>query len=115
MPVCWMSKALYSGHQRNISSCGLPQCFSHEGSALPMQGMQVRALGGELRSYQWCDLAKIHIWRGFPGSSVVKNPPANAGDVGSIPRLGRCPGGGNGNPLQHSCLGNPMEKEPGGL
>ena len=36
----------------------------------------------------------------FPGGSVVKNPPANAGDMGSIPGLGRSPGEGNGNPLQ---------------
>ena len=36
---------------------------------------------------------------GFPGGLVVKHPPANAGDVGSIPGLGRSPGGGNGNPL----------------
>ena len=39
---------------------------------------------------------------------VVMNLPANAGDVGSIPRLGRSPGEGNGNPLQYSCLENPM-------
>ena len=45
--------------------------------------------------------------QGFPGGSVVKNPPANAGDTGdsgSIPGLGRSPGGGNGNSLQYSCL-----------
>ena len=36
--------------------------------------------------------------RGLPGGSVVKNPPANAGDAGSIPESGRSPGGGNGNP-----------------
>ena len=47
----------------------------------------------------------------FPGDSVVKNIPANAGDTGSIPGLGRSPGEGNGNPLQYSCLGNPMERE----
>ena len=47
---------------------------------------------------------------GFAGVSVVKNPPANARDVGSIPELGRSPGEGNGNPLQYSCLGNPMDK-----
>ena len=41
---------------------------------------------------------------------MIKNPPANAGDVGSIPGLGRCPGEGNGNPLQYSCLGNPMNR-----
>ena len=44
---------------------------------------------------------------------VVKNPPANTGEVrdaGSVPRLGRSPGGGHGNPLQYSCLENPMER-----
>ena len=47
---------------------------------------------------------------GFPGGSVVKTLPANAGDVGSNPGLGRSPGEGNGNPLQYSCLGNPMDR-----
>ena len=41
---------------------------------------------------------------------MVKNLPANSGDVGSIPRSGRSPGEENGNPLQYSCLGNPMER-----
>ena len=40
--------------------------------------------------------------------SVIKNPPANAGDVSLIPGSGRSPGGGNGTPLHYSCLGNPM-------
>ena len=39
-----------------------------------------------------------------------KNPSANAGDTGSIPGSGRSPGEGNGNPLQYSCLGNPMDR-----
>ena len=47
--------------------------------------------------------------RGFPGGSVVKNLPANAGDVGSIPGLGKPPGEGNGNSLQYSCLDYSME------
>ena len=47
---------------------------------------------------------------GFPSYSVVKNPLDNAGDMGSIPGLGRFPGEGNGNPLQYSCLGNPMDR-----
>ena len=47
---------------------------------------------------------------GFPGGSVVKNPPANAGDVGLTPGLGRSPGVGNGNPIQYSGLGNPMDR-----
>ena len=49
-------------------------------------------------------------WRGFPGGSVVKNPPAKAGDVGSIFDLGRSPGEGNDNLLQYSCLGNPVDR-----
>ena len=49
--------------------------------------------------------------RGFPGRSAVKKPPASARDVGSIPGLGRSPGGGHGNPLQYSCLENPMDRE----
>ena len=46
----------------------------------------------------------------FPGGSMVKNPPANAGDTGLIHGLGRSPGEGNDNPLQYSCLENPMDK-----
>ena len=41
---------------------------------------------------------------------MVKNQPASAEDRGSVPELGRSPGEGNGNPLQYSCLGNPMDK-----
>ena len=44
------------------------------------------------------------------GSSVVKNLPANAGDMGLIPGLGRSPGEGNGNPLQYSCLENSIDR-----
>ena len=47
---------------------------------------------------------------GFPGSSAVKNLPANAGDKGLNPGWGRSLGEGNGNPLQFSCLGNPMDR-----
>ena len=42
---------------------------------------------------------------------MVKNPPANAGDAGLFPELGRTPGVGNGNPLQHFCLENPIDGE----
>ena len=47
---------------------------------------------------------------GFPGGSVVKNPPANAGDLGLIPGSGRFPGESKGNPLQYTCLENPMDR-----
>ena len=54
----------------------------------------------------------------FPGGSVVKNLPVNAGgirDVGSFSGLGRSPGGGHGNPLQYSCLDNPMDRGTWGV
>ena len=56
--------------------------------------------------------------KSLPGSSVVKNLPANAGavrNVGLIPGSGRFPGGGHDNPLQYSLWRNPWTKEPGGL
>ena len=46
---------------------------------------------------------------GFPGGSEVKTSACNAGDLGSIPGLGRSPGEGNGSSLQYSCLENPMD------
>ena len=48
--------------------------------------------------------------RGFPGGSDGKESACNAGDLGSIPGLGRSPGGENGNPLQYSCLENSMDR-----
>ena len=61
-----------------------------------------------------CEVAQSRTWLKrlssrssiLPTSSAVKNLPANAGDAGSVPESGRSPGGGNGNPLQYSCLGN---------
>jgi len=60
-------------------------------------------------------LQRQDSWRlkkDFPGGAKLKNLPANAvlRDTGSIPRLGRSPGGRHGNPLQYSCLENPMER-----
>ena len=49
-------------------------------------------------------------FRGLPGGLVVKNPPANVGDVGLIPGSGNYTGEGNGNPLQYPCLANPMDR-----
>ena len=47
---------------------------------------------------------------GFPGGSVIKNPPANEGDTDLIPESGRFPGEGNSNPLQYSCLENSIDR-----
>ena len=78
-----------------------------------------------LLSMSVCDSVYLqglrHWWQlflCFPGGTVIKNVPANAGDTGdagSAPELGISPRGGNGNPLQYLCLGNTMDEEPGGL
>ena len=52
----------------------------------------------------------MHTHMGFPGGSVGKESISNARDVGSITGLGRFSGGGLSNPLQHSCLENPMDR-----
>ena len=52
----------------------------------------------------------IVIWAGFPVGSDSRESVCNAGDPGSIPGVGRSPGEGNGNPLQYSCLENPMDR-----
>ena len=51
------------------------------------------------------------MWLGFSDGSVVKNSPSSIGDVGSTLGLGRSLREGNGNPIQYSCLGNPMDRE----
>ena len=58
---------------------------------------------------------QIDLWShlGFTGDSAAKNPPCQAGDMGSIPGSGRSRGEGNGNPLQYSCLENPMDRGAG--
>ena len=60
-------------------------------------------------------LSEVKGYEGLPGGSVVKNSPANAGDIemhaGSIPGSGSFPGGRHGNSLQYSCLKNPMDRE----
>ena len=60
------------------------------------------------RSLNWEGFLQVTVQ--LPWWLVVGNPLANAGDVGLIPGLERSPGGGNGNPLQYSCLENPMDR-----
>ena len=92
-----------------------------------MQGVWVQALVWELRSHMLCSAAKKSIKKhthttflslillnqlfikSFPGGSVVKNLTASA-DAGSVPGSGRSTEGGNGNPLQYSCLENTVER-----
>ena len=83
------------------------------------------SIGSQRLGHNWNNLAlmtsidfmeiypHINTNTGFPGGGEVKNLPVNAGDVGdvgSIPGLGRFPRGGNGSPLQYSCLENPMDR-----
>ena len=58
----------------------------------------------------WDFYSSVKFIEDFPGGSGVKNPSANAGDVGLVPGSGRFPEEGNGYSLQYSCLGNPMER-----
>ena len=69
------------------------------------------SLGSHRVGHDWSDLAAAMAYRDFPGSSYSKESAYNAGDLGSVPGLGRSPGEGNGNPLQYSCLDNPMDRE----
>ena len=52
----------------------------------------------------------LTVFLGFPGGSDDEESTCSVGDLGSIPRLGRFPGGGHGNPLQSPCLENPMDR-----
>ena len=71
--------------------------------------------GSQRVRYHWETEQQYYFLLGFPSGWGVKNLPANAGDVGSIPGSGKSPEGGDGNPLQSSFLGNPMDRGAGGL
>jgi len=77
---------------------------------------QVLCVAGQTpkRSFVQAPKNCCNIQSCLPGGSVVKKSTCNAGDVGLIPGSRRFPGEGNGNPLQHSCLENPMEKRAWG-
>ena len=68
------------------------------------------SLGNTLRGTPRNDVLTA-MWAGFLDGSMIKNPPGNEGDLGSIPGSQRSPGGGNGYPFQYSCLENSMGRE----
>ena len=75
-------------------------------SSLPWEAVLATA-----KTRSLCDVQMLPLTDdGFTSGSVVNNLPANAGDMGSIPGLGRSPGEGNGKLLQYSCLENPMDR-----
>ena len=69
----------------------------------------IQSMGSQRVGCDWAAKHTCDSW-GFLGGSVVKNLTASARDMGSIPGSRRSPGEGNGNPLQFSCLGNPMDR-----
>ena len=83
-----------------IFTCGVPGCMYHQ--CWSNRGISDRNVS--LRP------GRIPREAPFPGGSEVKVSACNAGDLGLIPGLGRSPGEGNGNPLQYSCLENPMDR-----
>ena len=91
--------------------CGIQeQVWSSPGHPLQSSRFSSRTLLGPDLIHEKSQSLMMGAWHwnnvGFPSGTVVKNLPANAGGMGLIPGLGRCPGGANGNPLQYSCLGN---------
>ena len=123
----WLFSTLWLQHSKSPLSMGFSRQEYWNGLPLPSPGdlpnpgIEPGSLAlpcepaGKPQEYWWHFLnyfQKLQGW-GFWDSSVVKNPPANVGDIralGSIPGLGRFPGEGNGNPLQYSCLENPMDR-----
>ena len=101
-------KSLWSGGKEGLSPVGeqgKKACIRRGGflAYLTMEGLsKISTLGFSIYPHH-------HL--GFPGGSEVKVSASNAGDLGSIPGLGRSPGEGNGNPLQYSCLENLMDGE----
>ena len=73
-----------------------------------IQGRKKFCVLGDIRSAIQT-YRQLEIW-GFPGDSVVKNPPARKETQIRVSGPGISPGEGNGNPLQYSCLGNPMDR-----
>ena len=122
--IVWqrMGDFFWQRSERNYFQLWGPYCLCHNSSSLPLCWesfyktlftKKMQWTGSGLWNCTFCGPPSDSVAKGFPGGSVVRNLPANAGDprdTGSIPRSGRDPGEGNGNPLQYSCLGNPMDR-----
>ena len=106
------------GSWRSSGKSGCWECCIHPECAFSLQGFRSSFTFFNtileffpLNSYTLLNWFITKCWIcGLSWWLMVKDPPANAGDVGSIPGSGRSPGEGNGNPLQYSCLGNPTDR-----
>ena len=101
--LAWSKQTMFL-HRSLFLRWHLPQKFSHVHLSHVTRMELVRKRAGKA----WLMKVSSNL-RDCPRGSVVKNPPAHARDMGSVPGSGRPPGEGNGNPLQYSCLGNPMD------
>ena len=113
----WVLLGLGARHAGGLAQPAQPGRRQRELSALIAQERKGRLPGVRTLFFhlsQTVRMLGVHVCFGdiceigLPSWYQVKNPPTKAGDVGSIPGSGRCPGGGNGNPLQCSCLENPQ-------
>ena len=85
----------------------------HKAEPRMTRSCKMNCAQNQLRGPSTAALSRGTASMGFPAGAAVNSPPASEGDArdaGSVPRSGRPPGGGNGNPLQYSCLGNPMDR-----
>ena len=101
-PLCWAAVFSRDG------SCFLQKEWSKW--ERPEEKLPCVFITSPLKAYAIISTVSYWLYQsgGFPNSSVVQNLPT--GDTGSVPGLGRSPGEGNGNPLQYSCLGGPMDR-----
>ena len=104
--IIWYRGSL---NQASTTVCSLQQSYPLEHMPLEIPGLMLDRQGDELQSRDLKGVIVIE-YGSFPGGSDGKASACNAGDPGSIPGSGRSPGEGNGNPLQHSCLENPIDR-----
>ena len=108
VPVCFPKGECWEKDQGPVlgfSGGQAPAVLSHR---IPTAGMQrvIHCKPGLCMAKGRPCTNALHVHMGFPGGSDSKESACNVGDLGSVPGLGRSPGEGNGNPLQHSCLEN---------
>ena len=109
--LCFCLFILLMGSSRQEYWSGLPSLLQWTTFCLNSPSWPVH-LGWPYTAWLIVSLSWTRLWSmwGFPGGSDGKAPACNVGDPGLIPGLGRSPGEGNGNPLQHCCLENPMDR-----
>ena len=113
LPECWVSSTPLS--KRNPFLCraqaesGLPVLVGRIMASKHTHVLILETCTSYCKRH-FTNIMEVRILRSFHGGGEAKNLPVSAGDAGSISKLGRPPGEGNDNPLQYSCVGNPMDR-----